>query len=236
MQLRDLFEAGYEDVGPMIRVYHAQFHLQPDVLRNRDIKSYNSMGTWFTSSKDVAAELYGDKLAAYDIPAEGWLEMDEAPIGHSLGHCYPLIAKHLGMEAEDTLTEVPWDQQNSERLKQLRAKDREDREDNEKSVVQKHMSHTERREMSRLAKSEEVTRQALRHQGYCQDFRQMITASGRRHGMVWRNVHWDGSTQPSNIYLVFHEHDMHPVEKFVSDRKPGKNAGLLSLIRSVNPD
>ena len=231
-----LLESFKDYHGPMVRVYHAQFHRWPDVLRNRNVKSYNSMGTWFCSNPNVATENYGDKVGVYEIPAEGYVEMDEENVNVSMGHCYPLIAQHLGKADEKQLQAVPWNAENRARWKSLRAKEAEYQQSTTGNGFQKYLTPAERRELNALAKSDEITRKALRHQGYCQDFRDMITHSGRHRGMVWRDVHWDGSTEASDIFLVFHKEDIHPVESYQSDREPGKHSGLLSLMRSVNSD
>jgi len=196
---------------PMVRVYHAQSHLIPAVLKARQVANYNSMGTWFTNSREKAGAIYGQNITAYDIPAEGYLEVGHDDVNATIGINGPLIAKHFGKPAALHLEQHPW---NVEARQELR--DLERWQQQSEQVEPWRVREPKVARMKALRKSLEISRQALKSAAYCQDFRSMIEGDIHDHGyghrgLVWRSVKFDGWTgEPADIYLLFHKEDIHP--------------------------
>jgi hypothetical protein len=188
----------------MVRVYHSQTHIVPDVLTNREVETYNSMGTWFNSSPEIGRLLYGNNVTAYDIPASSYLEPSDDFLTATLGHNLPLIREHLGVAAADHLTRYPWNDEQWERWAEIDTMFRDEK------VPFRDVSRL-MREREALTRSRDIVRDACLHPGYCRDFRAMIEAAGYR-GFLWRNSHIDGEG-PHDVYLLFHTDDIHPVGK-----------------------
>jgi len=174
----------------MIRVYHAQSHVVPNVLTSRHIQTYNSLGTWFDSDPAIARQLYGRNVVAYDIPDGPYLESAD-DLAATLGHNLPLIGKVFGPDAAEHLQRYPWDTQAQRRWAELER------------------SGDDARLLRTLRRSREIVQQALLSPQYCQAFRHMIEDAGYR-GLVWRQSNIDGAG-PHDVYLLFHAKDVQPV-------------------------
>lgn len=186
----------------MVRVYHAQSHVVPDVLNNREIKGYNSMGTWFDSNPEIDRSLYGKNVTAYDIPADGYLEPYNDFLTDALGHCLPLIQRHLGNKDAEHLEQHPWNEQKWKRWREIEQMVRDDK-------VPFRDEARLMRERRVLTRSQSIVRAALNNPAYCRDFRSMIENAGYR-GFLWRDSKIDGMG-PHDVYLLFHTDDIHPV-------------------------
>jgi len=199
--------------NPMLRVYHAQSHVIPAVLKNRQITNYNSMGTWFTNSRDMAST-YGKNITAYDIPAEGYLEIGHDDMNATIGINGPLITKHFGRADADHLDQYPWSAKARIELAKLRKRAQDHRDDWNWNRQQEQPWF---RRLIGLEKSLEISQKALKSAAYCTDFRQMIEGDIHQHGfgyrgLVWRGVKFDGwDGRPADIYLLFHRDDIQPI-------------------------
>lgn len=190
-----------------IRVYHAQQHSIPGTLTKREIRTFSSMGTWFATDPGMVHFLYGDHARAYDIPEGHYLEPEDDYIVSALGHCYPLIEKHFGEDDADHLREYPWSRSADRRYKDLDARLRD-----ENLYIPSKTRFPMVDESRALYRSMGIVKKAIKSPAYCRDFRDMIVGA-RYNGFCWKNTNFDNSLRPMNVYLVFHDEDIHPVSE-----------------------
>jgi hypothetical protein len=60
--------------GAEVMIVYFASHKPIDVLVSRPVRNYNSIGTWFTSSAELARTLYGPLVYAFELPPGRYLE------------------------------------------------------------------------------------------------------------------------------------------------------------------
>lgn len=204
--------------------YHATHEGIGKILTNREIRTYDSMGTWFSSSKDMAAHMYGEHVEAYHIPPGRYLiAKRRQDFWEMVLNCLPIIARTVGKEAADHLAKYPLTGPNIAFVERMRkdAKTEMGFAPDDYSVgygeIDRFIKDSlRRRDPERLQKfqgllaSNKYYRQVCLNAEYCRQYRAMLEEVGIQ-GLIFNGRHWDGAPQRSTIFLVFHAEDLHPI-------------------------
>lgn len=205
-----------------IRAYHATHEALGKVLTNREIKTYDSIGTYFTSDPEMGSTMYGPNVSAYMIPRGQYLiARRNQDFWELVFNCLPLIKQHIGKEAADHLSKYPWSGANLAWMKQVR--------EEAKALMVQHgepigsnpsdaligqiFRYTDPQKAARykaLKKSNEYYRKIVTNPNYLKEYRALLEGAGI-HGIIWNNRHWDNSPRSASIFLIFHQEDLHPV-------------------------
>ena len=179
-------------------VYHAQTHVVPGVLNPRDAKTYNSIGTWFTSSPEEASRLYGKNVTKYQLPAGNYTDFSCKEFETAFADD-ELIRKHFGNDVANQLQRFPWDKKNRQRKRELHLR-----------MDDSLLTPKEEMEYRSLVKSDKLLRSILTNKEYIRDLRQKYLSQGSN-GFVWRNSTIDNPVSPHDVYVSFHKDDIHPL-------------------------
>jgi hypothetical protein len=200
-----------------VLAYHATHEALGKVLSNREIKTYNSMGTYLTSNRDMATTMYGPNVEAYQIPPGRYLlARRNQDFWELVLNCLPIIEQTIGKEAADHLRKYPMTGPNIQFMKDLRieakremVKRGEDTAAVDISILR--WSAPEKVAKYRaLEKSKEYYTKVCRSADYCKAYRSLLESSGL-HGIIWNGRTWDNSPEKQTVFLVFHQEDLHPI-------------------------
>lgn len=216
MRYSELNESIFTINRPII-AYHAT-HKGPDlILKNREVKTYDSMGTWLSSDKELVKELYGPHVSAYELPKGNYFRpRQDMELWATMLTCLPFIRKHVGNEAAEHLEEFPWDGKNRRFLKRVEDRARQlFPDDGIHGAVINMLNRWHKKGLvaqfqryKALKQSQKYYTQVATSPGYNQAFRDFLSQTYV--GIVWENRQWD-SHDRHTVYLVFHEEDLHPI-------------------------
>lgn len=189
-----------------ILAYHATHEALGKVLTNREIKTYDSMGTYLTSNREMATTMYGPNAEAYQIPPGRYLlARRDQDFWELVLNCLPIIAQTIGQEAADHLAKYPLTGANIKFMKDLRVEANRDISSLRWSQPEKVAKY------KALEKSKEYYTQVCRSADYCKAYRDLLEGSGLN-GIIWNNRNWDNSPDKQTVFLIFHQQDLHPVK------------------------
>ena len=210
-----------------LRAYHATHQGVGKVLTNRAVETYNSMGTWLSSNRDMTLKLYGPNTEAYLIPVGRYmLAKRKQELWEMILNCLPIIEKHIGKEAAQHLMDYPFTSENLAWMQEMRIAART--RFIEKGGNPNHMSDgvigeyvewlgrtTGKRNLldrwHGLQKSHRLYQKVCTNKDYCREYREFLVGAGYR-GIIWNGRdEWDGKNERQTIFLIFHEEDIHPV-------------------------
>ena len=211
-----------------IRAYHATHKGIGKVLTNRDVQTYNSMGTWLSSNRDMTLKLYGPHTEAYLIPPGRYLLAKRSQeLWELILNCLPIIERHVGKEAAEHLMDYPFTSENLAWMQEMRraARARFTEKGGDPNSVSADGTTAEyiewlgrttgKRDLidrwSGLQKSHRVYQKVCTNKDYCRDYRDFLVGTGKK-GIIWNGRdNWDGKGERQTIFLIFHEEDIHPI-------------------------
>jgi hypothetical protein len=190
--------------GPTL--YHGS-HEALTALGVRTPKTFDSFGTWFTSDPELAghygANVYESKLPAdlnlIEYEGNGQTGDPTADINRKI-LASPDVARRSGFEKEAAILEKT--QPDTPRLNELTRKLEHSGQP---------LTPAEQKELRQLREAADASRTLGKSQRYMQTLRQQTEAAGYD-GIVWRNVMYDVSDRPHDVYVIFNKEDL-PVTK-----------------------
>jgi hypothetical protein len=198
-----------------VMAYHATHEALGKVLTNREIKTYDSMGTYLTSNREMATTMYGPNVEGYQIPPGRYLlARRDQDFWELVLNCLPIIRDTVGKDAADHLSKYPLNGANIKFMKDLRIEAKREAErqgENSMEVAVLRWSQPDKVAKYRaLEKSREYYTRVCKSADYCKAYRALLEGSGLR-GIIWNRRHWDSSPESQTIFLVFHQEDLHPI-------------------------
>lgn len=177
-------------------------------------RNYNELGSWFTSSKEAADELYsmqGEKkleVRSYAKPEGNLLEAPHQDFSRLFGSNITLVEQYLGKEAAAVLRQkLPDSKRRAELHKELN-------ENGDFFKVGRSVRQAEAlgKELKQLDAAEKIAHRAMNNPAYIQAWQKMMQDAGYN-GIVWRKSQIDSpkSTKEHDVYLVFHDKDISPI-------------------------
>ncbi|MCK9570495.1 hypothetical protein M0R72_16225 [Candidatus Pacearchaeota archaeon] len=168
----------------------------------REVKDYNSIGTWFTGDSNKALSLYGPNVSKVAIPKNlnlvEFTQPDQSDFLRVLGGNY-LIARKVGKLQEAKALEK-------------RMPDEKYEKDYEKAVREERL-HSEISQkfpdISAVKASNKAARSLLMDKKYIQEFRSFLEQAGKD-GIVWRgsNIDTKKGDSPHDVYVLFHKQSL----------------------------
>jgi hypothetical protein len=217
----DIVESLNEDfeVNHPLIAYHATHEPQGLILKNRMVRSMDSMGTWLCSSKEMVTYTFGPNVEAYELPHGRYLHARQNQSIEVLLTCLPIIEKVFGKEVSDHLMQYPFTPENRKFFYQTNRRAREYEKMAKKKSGVLSYSHKEYLKYKypdqfirwkNLEKTYQYNSEIARSKEYCSAFRAFISQHYK--GIAWiGNVGWDSWPKAVNIYLVFHDEDLTPI-------------------------
>jgi hypothetical protein len=206
-----------------VKAYHATHEALGKVLTNREIKTYDSMGTYLTSNRGMALTMYGPNVEAYMVPAGRYLlARRNQDIWEMVLNNLPIIERTVGQEAADHLAQYPLTGPNTKWMKEVRkaAKQEAERYGEPTEFVSdafiyqlyRYTSPETVTKYKALRQSEAVYREVSANPDYCREYRALLESVGYR-GIIFNGRNWDNSPERQTIFLVFHTEDLHPIRE-----------------------
>ncbi len=202
--------------------YHGSMDSTIGDFTPREVKNYDSVGTWFTSDPELAADIYGRNVYEIEEQMGNFIEGD-GDFYQFFGSNIPLIREVFGDKAADQIENVP---PNTSRARKLLL----DRENGRWQNLSYQQRASLAKELKGLEESNKIARQAMNSPRYMKAWRQMMKDAGYD-GVVWRNSRNDLGSEieegrTHDVYLVFHDKPISrkKVEAATEAGTPGQEA------------
>ena len=184
-----------------VKAYHGSHTPGIKFFVPREIKDYNSIGSWFTSDPAKASSLYGPNVTEISIPSDTPLvefRSDQTDFLRTLGG-NAMLARKVGMLKEAKALEVHLPDEGYE-------KDYEKALREEASLVELKSKFPKIKEVKAANKA---ARSLLMHKEYTKSFRLMLEGFGKK-GIVWRgsNIDTRRGDSPHDVYVLFHQSNL----------------------------
>src|ERR1044072_8230838 len=206
-----------------VKAYHATHEAVDKILTNREIKTYDSMGTYLTSNRAMALTMYGPNVEAYMIPAGRYLLARRSQdLWEKVLINLPIIERTVGEEAAEHLAQYPLTGANMKWMQGVRdaAKQQAEQYGESKQFVPdafiyqlyRHTSPETVTKYKALRQSLELYSKIGTNPDYCREYRALLEQVGYQ-GIIFNGRNWDNSPERQTIFLVFHAEDLHPVRE-----------------------
>jgi hypothetical protein len=218
--------ASFDITKPMV-AYHATHEAAGLVLTDRVAKTYDSMGTWLTSNAEMAGEMYGPRVASYQVPLGHYLLAKRRQDMHELIlNCLPMIERNVHPDVADHIANYPLSAENRAWTKDIRTQAKalaakwaadwgdskyEDVQQATYDILSKIPGGMKR--WRSLEATHNMYRKVAVSAGYSKQFKEFMISCGYT-GFIWNNRSWDNSPQKQTIFLIFKHEDLQPIENF----------------------
>jgi hypothetical protein len=167
-------------------VYQAQ-HLPIERLDPRPVKTYNSVGTWFTSSAEHARLLYGPNVYSFELPAGRYLEAHSDNFDEFFLN-WPLAQETLNRRDFTHLKKHP----------------------------PTSIRPAEYPELGNFLTTRRIMRDLLLNPDYMRKFRDILEKANYD-GVVWKDSRIDlrPGDVPHDVYLLFQKEPLYPIDNVV---------------------
>lgn len=214
---------GTIEITKPLRAYHASHEDAGLILTDRAAKTYDSIGTWLSSNREIAQRTYGPNVSAYEVPAGRYMLMPrDKDLRETILNCFPMIERILGADLADQIAEFPDTAKNRAWMADVKARAKaaavaagEDEYGDKRHFVRdllrdvpggwKRYQGLDARHSAyaKVARSAEYSKQFKAWMIQCQYT-----------GMIWNNRHWDTKEGRQTIFLIFKHDDLHPIEVY----------------------
>jgi len=207
-----------------IVAYHATHEEVGLILQNREIKNYNSMGTWLSSNQAMATKMYGPHSQAYQIPPGQYLlAKRHQELWDLMLNCLPIIEQVIGPAAANHLMHYPLNGKNLQWMRDIRLRTKAKYEQSKQaghtrdtldSYIPQVYRYSEPKTaglFKKLLQSSDYYHEVAKSAQYSQQYRTLLVKAGIQ-GIIWNARNWDGSPERQTIFLIFNERALHPYE------------------------